>query len=235
MWTCMSNCGCSSNYSPVCVNGSHLFFSACHAGCTKQLTINGSLAYEGCTCTKLLTPENTEVDGKVPLEVSSGVCSTSCNSFVYYICFTILTKMFIASNRVIANILIFRSLNERDKDLALGVLNVILSLAFALVPIMIGSLIDYSCVLWQRTCGRRGYCYLYDLDKYRWIIHGVPVGGMILSFITESMILRHHKEVDFFGQKEMEELELLNILKTKVTRKKKKEQKEKPEALVEMP
>ncbi|XP_064109422.1 solute carrier organic anion transporter family member 74D-like isoform X1 [Macrobrachium nipponense] len=233
--TCMANCGCSSKYSPVCANDTHLFFSACHAGCTKQLTINGSLAYEGCMCTKLLTPKNTEVDGKVPLEVSSGVCSTSCNSFLYYICFKILTSMLVSSNRAIANILIFRSLNERDKDLALGVLNVILSVAFTLVPIMIGTLIDYSCILWQRTCGRRGYCYLYNLDKYRWIIHGVPVGGMILSFITESLILRHHKEVDFFGQKEMEELELLKILKSKVTGKKKKDPKGKPDASVEMP
>ncbi|XP_068214590.1 solute carrier organic anion transporter family member 74D-like [Palaemon carinicauda] len=224
---CMSKCNCSSKYAPVCVNDTHLFFSACHAGCTKQLTINGSLAYEGCQCTKILTSGNGEIDENVHFEVNSGVCSTGCYSFIYYISVKVFTNMLIASNRVIANILVFRSLNERDKDLALGVLNVILSLAFVLVPIVIGSLIDYSCVLWQRTCGHRGYCYLYDLDKYRLIIHAIPAAGMILSFVTEAMILRYHKDVDFFGQKEMEELELFNILKTKATKKKKNKAKEK--------
>ncbi|KAK7073025.1 hypothetical protein SK128_006765 [Halocaridina rubra] len=219
--SCMSNCTCDAQYSPVCVNKQHLFFSACHAGCNQQLNINGTLGYANCTCGDLqISYEHQEShlqmeESDSPAVIKSGICLTGCDKFLYYVILSTMSQMLVAANRVIANILFFRSTDERDKDMALGILNVILSLAFVIQPVITGGLVDFCCLLWQRTCGRRGYCYLYDINMYNWVLHGLPVVGMFLSFLTESIILQWHEEIDFFGEKEMEQLQILDILKKK--------------------
>ena len=33
-------------------------------------------------------------------------------------------------------------------------------------PMVYGSLIDTTCLLWRQTCGERGDCLLYDKDRF---------------------------------------------------------------------
>lgn len=229
--SCMTNCSCPVHYSPVCADDTHLFFSACHAGCKEQFNVNGSLMFGDCQCTDLLVSAPEEISaGKDPEEVvRSGLCVTGCDNFIYYVVIAVIAQMLVASNRVISNILFFRSVDEKDKDLALGLLNLTLSVTFVINPIIVGALIDYSCILWQRTCDRRGYCYMYDLDMYRWILHGIPGFGLFFTLATEAIILRWHKQIDFFGEKEIEQLQLVQIIRSVRRKKNKKGEEEEKE------
>ena len=39
-------------------------------------------------------------------------------------------------------------------------------------PIIVGSIVDSSCDLWQtKSCGEKGFCLLYDTDSLRWKLH----------------------------------------------------------------
>ena len=39
--------------------------------------------------------------------------------------------------------------------------------SFLPAPIVFGAIIDRTCVLWGRTCAKRGNCWLYDGEALR--------------------------------------------------------------------
>ena len=50
-------------------------------------------------------------------------------------------------------------------------------------PIVFGKLIDGTCLIWQRKCGRRGSCLLYDVTHYRYITHGTALAAFVMAFL----------------------------------------------------
>lgn len=219
---CASGCGCSLKFSPVCVNGNNNFYSACFAGCTSAAKVNRSIFYENCTCSslldsmnnrsyitppavKLVSPDVTTIESGTPLMASAedGYCRHDCPTFYMYLALTVLTKMTLAASRVPVNIILFRCVEERDKDLGLGVFNAALALAASIpAPIVFGWAIDHSCRLWEQKCGRQGFCWLYDLDAYRHILHGIPAGLMACCLLTELILLSLHKSIHLYGEEE---------------------------------
>ncbi len=61
-----------------------------------------------------------------------------------------------------------RCVEERDKALALGFLAAVSGLfGFLPNPIIYGSLIDSSCLVWETSCGEKGSCWVYNTDEFR--------------------------------------------------------------------
>ena len=48
---------------------------------------------------------------------------------------------------------------------------------------MYGRFIDTACVMMEPTCGERGRCIVYDNATYKYIMHGITLGMIILTVI----------------------------------------------------
>lgn len=217
--SCSVDCECSDRFSPVCVGGNITYYSACHAGCKETEKINGALVYSKCGCdstntkaTKVNMPSvyndstisvNDEFLNHSTTSVLDGYCLGDCSAFFLYLVVTVLTKMTTASSRVPVNLILFRCVSERDKDVGLGLFNAAVALFSSIpAPILFGWAIDKSCILWDTACGRSQFCWLYDLDLFRYILHGIPAILLSMCIVTEVLLLRRHYLIDFYGDKE---------------------------------
>lgn len=60
-----------------------------------------------------------------------------------------------------------RSVSEEERALALGLQFVLYRLiAYIPAPIMFGSVIDSTCLMWTSSCGA-GRCLMYDIEQFR--------------------------------------------------------------------
>ncbi|CAG5133959.1 unnamed protein product [Candidula unifasciata] len=48
-------------------------------------------------------------------------------------------------------------------------------------PVIFGSLVDSTCILWRTTCGSVGACSLYDIELFRLRIHALMMGLRIIT------------------------------------------------------
>ncbi|CAL4058697.1 unnamed protein product, partial [Meganyctiphanes norvegica] len=218
--SCLLDCECTDRFSPVCVGGNVTYYSGCHAGCKAAEKINGAMVYRECGCDTSYTKNAIEniqspsngstigamddfIEHSVDSSVVDGYCLSDCSAFFLYLVVTVMTKMTTASSRVPVNLLLFRCVNERDKDVGLGLFNVAIALCSSIpAPILFGWAIDKCCILWDTECGRSQFCWLYDLNLFRYILHGIPAVLLSMCIVTELMLLRRHYLIDFYGDKE---------------------------------
>ncbi|KAL1416236.1 hypothetical protein MTO96_006494 [Rhipicephalus appendiculatus] len=40
---------------------------------------------------------------------------------------------------------------------------------------------DTSCLVWEVNCGARGNCWVYDAATFRYLLHGVSMGFIVLG------------------------------------------------------
>lgn len=59
--------------------------------------------------------------------------------------------------------------------------NNIFCTAFIPHPLIFGALADSSCKVWEESNGTTGNCWLYDVDKLRYVMHGACVAFMALG------------------------------------------------------
>lgn len=230
---CVAACECTPKFSPVCVNGRDTYYSACYAGCssytspfTSFVSSNSSdgnnataptkkKVYERCSCaaevmnsSRLMSQSaSSSAPPSAPLSAPpsavDGYCSHECPAFYMYLALTVLTKMTLAASRVPVNIMLFRCVEPRDKDLGLGVFNSVLALcSFIPAPVVFGWAIDSACRLWEESCGGRGSCWLYDIDAFRRTLHGIPAALMALCLLTELVLIFLHKSIHLYGPAE---------------------------------
>uniref|UniRef100_A0A8C5ASJ1 Solute carrier organic anion transporter family, member 2B1 n=1 Tax=Gadus morhua TaxID=8049 RepID=A0A8C5ASJ1_GADMO len=75
------------------------------------------------------------------------------------------------------------SVPPEDKSFAVGVCYMLFRvLAFLPTPVIYGSVIDSSCILWGRKCGKKTSCQYYDLDSFRH--RQVPLAYFIKPLFT---------------------------------------------------
>ncbi|KAH9496195.1 hypothetical protein Btru_010449 [Bulinus truncatus] len=78
----------------------------------------------------------------------------------------------------------FESIAEEDKPLAIG----LSSFSGTLLgwfpgPIIFGSLIDTTCLMWKKNSQSTGACLLYNIDQFRIRFHALVVGLRMISII----------------------------------------------------
>ncbi|XP_074650308.1 solute carrier organic anion transporter family member 2B1-like [Tubulanus polymorphus] len=161
-----STCKCKwDDFDPVCAEkGGELFLSPCHAGC-KQMTFTSTkqISYFNCTCA---------IDRSGP--VAANFCNRTCQMFTGYIVILFVVSFLDSLIQMPWVMLSVRSVDKRDKSLALGLIAFLVSLTTLPVPIVYGNLIDNSCVLRITSCasgGVRNACKLYDQDRFRYSLH----------------------------------------------------------------
>ena len=77
-----------------------------------------------------------------------------------------------------------RCISDEQRTLGLGVHSVFMRVIGSIPgPVAVGLLFDSSCLYWQRECGDKGKCYVYDNDDLTVRLFSMTVGIRILSIL----------------------------------------------------
>uniref|UniRef100_A0A3Q3WU83 Solute carrier organic anion transporter family member n=1 Tax=Mola mola TaxID=94237 RepID=A0A3Q3WU83_MOLML len=155
-----NGCGCPAEaFNPVCGSDGVEFRSPCHAGCSviQTDTDHKPSNYTMCRCV-----------GGLGI-ASPGTCGSGCSHLLPAFMVLLGLTSFIASvSQTPSYMMILRSVSAEDKSFAVGVQYMMFRvLAFMPGPVLYGSVIDTTCILWGRKCGKQMSCLYYDLDGFR--------------------------------------------------------------------
>ncbi|XP_040038135.2 solute carrier organic anion transporter family member 2B1 isoform X1 [Gasterosteus aculeatus] len=179
--SCSSGCRCPQEaFNPVCGSDGVEFRSPCHAGCTATETdlSNNATNFSGCRCVAGVGM------------AASGTCGGRCSGLLVPFVALLGVTSFIASfSQTPSFMMILRTVPSEDKSFAVGVQYMLFRvLAFMPGPVLYGSVIDTTCILWGKKCGQKTSCQYYDLDRFRQRFLGLQVvfvcGGLLCFLLT---------------------------------------------------
>lgn len=198
--TCNADCHCDFvKYSPVCGADGTTYISACHAGCTQvAASMNATKNFNQCSCVDAV------VHHEFNQSARSGPCPINCKNkltiFLIVMCF----MKFIGASGRASNFLVgIRCVEERDKTLAIGLgMSLVRLLASVPSPIFFGYIIDSACIIWGRTCGSKGNCWLYDGDTLRYWFFNASAFAICLGTIFDFLVWKNVKTLKIFDDEE---------------------------------
>ncbi|KAK2827944.1 hypothetical protein Q5P01_018978 [Channa striata] len=184
---CSQGCLCPEEaFNPVCGSDGVEFKSPCHAGCITMVTNadNKVTNYTNCRC----------VGGGVG-HASPGTCGSGCSHLLRpFLALMAVTAFVAAFSQTPSCMMILRTVETEDKSFAVGVQYMMFRvLAFMPGPVLYGSVIDTTCILWGKKCGKQTSCLYYNLDHFRQRFLGLMVifvGGGLLCFLLTFVVLR---------------------------------------------
>ncbi|CAG2170465.1 unnamed protein product [Oppiella nova] len=185
---CNSDCFCSSyQYDPVCGLNNQMYYSACYAGCRHVSLSENSKHYSDCKCLKPLmnSSQMNPISSGFTIEAKRNKCESECKLLPYFLFMIFLCEFFaflIAMPSLTATL---RCVADSQKSFALGIQWIgVRILGTIPAPLIFGSLIDLSCILWQKTCDKSsGACLVYDNQLMATNILGIVFFLKVLSFI----------------------------------------------------
>ncbi|XP_054922161.2 solute carrier organic anion transporter family member 74D-like [Dermacentor andersoni] len=176
---CNEKCDCPTTvYRPVCDQETQTeYFSACYAGCPPSdanLTV-----FQDCQCLSPKHPAHNYNNHTV----ANRRCKPNCKCpLVLFVALFFLVNVLQGTTIVGTTLLLLRCIEPRDKSLAFNTYMLALTLfAFLPYPAIYGALTDFSCAVWEEKCGETGVCWIYDLDKMRYLITGF---SSIMTFVS---------------------------------------------------
>ncbi|TKS83423.1 Solute carrier organic anion transporter family member 2B1 [Collichthys lucidus] len=187
-----SGCGCPQEaFNPVCGSDGVEFRSPCHAGCIAIETDanNKLINYTECRCVSGLG------------YASPGTCGSGCSHLLLPFMVLIgLTSFIAAFSQTPSYMMILRTVAIEDKSFAVGVQHMLFRvLAFMPGPVLYGSVIDTTCILWGKKCGKNTSCLYYNLDRFRQRFLGLQVVfvcGGLLCFLLTVVVLRRRSSIE---------------------------------------
>ncbi|XP_009327294.1 PREDICTED: solute carrier organic anion transporter family member 2B1 [Pygoscelis adeliae] len=190
---CNLQCNCPEKaYNPICGSNAIEYISPCSAGCGVVIINAGDnsvLNYANCSCIS----ENGLAGFAKP-----GTCGTGCSHlFLPFVVLSCLAGILASTSHTPSFMLILRSIQPEDKSFAVGIQFMLLRvLAWMPGPVLYGSAIDKTCILWEKKCDRKAACRYYDNNLFRQRYLGLQFFfevGAFLCFVTVYVILRRQE------------------------------------------
>ncbi|KAG7309456.1 hypothetical protein JYU34_005426 [Plutella xylostella] len=170
--SCSRSCGCSvqpnSEFNPVCtLSDMKIYYSPCHAGCRNQTSVNGVTVFLDCEC--------------APSSAVLGPCDPARCRGAYNLHQVMFTVLLIAavSNFVLHGATALRSVDARDKSIALGV---VFSLV-ALIAFVGGHSLFMGISAWTCAFSTDGRCQLQSPR------HGLIIGLTSIGLAAVSLLI----------------------------------------------
>ncbi|XP_019727101.1 solute carrier organic anion transporter family member 2B1-like, partial [Hippocampus comes] len=187
---CASTCRCAQDlFHPVCGSDGVEFTSPCRAGCIAMETdgANKVTNFTECGCV-----------GGAGGWAAPGTCGGRCGHLLWpFVVLMAATCLTASLCQTPSFVIILRTVSARDKSLAVGIQYMLFRvLAFMPCPVLYGFVIDSTCVLWDRECGKQTSCLYYDLDRFRHRflgVQGVFMCGGLLCFCLTSLVLHRRR------------------------------------------
>ncbi|XP_069675281.1 solute carrier organic anion transporter family member 74D-like isoform X2 [Periplaneta americana] len=202
--TCNRACDCTDStlFAPVCSEeGSILYYSPCHAGCVNVKKVDDFKFYSNCTCVQ------TKLGNKTLNSAKSGPCNNpDCNiSWILNQCFTVFTAAMVGTRLVGNVILIFRSVQPKDKSIAVGLeLTLVGLIAYVPAKLLYELMADSSCM--YRGISDQEECKLYNADKLGLYINVTSGCLMVVCAILSIAVWYFARDLDFYAGDDDEEL-----------------------------
>ncbi|XP_078070846.1 solute carrier organic anion transporter family member 4C1-like [Mustelus asterias] len=172
---CNEECHCiRSHYNPVCGVDHVQYFSACYAGCTNTSVIE---MYQNCSC---IQPAGNKFSAR------EGKCGSTCNMMPLFMGFFLLAVIFTFMTGTPITIAVLRCVPDKQRSFALGIQWLFVRILGTIPgPILFGTVIDISCVLWNEdACGQKGACWTYDNLKMASLITAIGTSSKLISVIA---------------------------------------------------
>ncbi|KAG7321302.1 hypothetical protein KOW79_015717 [Hemibagrus wyckioides] len=186
--TCSLGCSCSDEaFNPVCGSDGVEFPSPCHAGCHKRKPEENPVIYTECACVGLNDSQGRAV---------SGTCGNGCSHLLIpFMVFSSLTCFLASLSQTPSFMMILRTVTPEDKSFALGIQFMLFRvLAFLPAPVLYGSAIDSTCILWGRKCNKNTSCRYYNMDFFKQRFLGLQTvfifGGLVFFFLSFLVLRR---------------------------------------------
>ncbi|CAH0562581.1 unnamed protein product [Brassicogethes aeneus] len=215
---CNSRCNCDYvKYNPVCSqDGRTSFISACHAGCKRVTKSNGTDIFSDCSCIqqqiitkmkKTFTKEHLYLENEG--YAHSGSCQVDClYQFYIFLVVVCLLKFSGATGRASNFLVTVRCVEEKDKPVAMGFGLMLMSLcAFVPSPILFGTILDKSCLVWGKTCSGNGNCWLYNGKTLRYTMNFTAAIFVLIGTIFDAGVWYFVKGLKIFDESVELELE----------------------------
>ncbi|XP_025194151.1 solute carrier organic anion transporter family member 5A1-like isoform X2 [Melanaphis sacchari] len=183
------NCGKSMSYNPVCsFDQSTTFYSPCYAGCTKETIIDGIKTYSNCTCI-----------GGLGTAIA-GMCPVDCgHDFIIFLVLMGIMRFLSSTGRSGNTIIQFRCVKKEDKSLSLGFSELVMCvIAFMPGPILYGTIVDSTCMVWGGDCGTNGNCWLYDGIRLKYYLNLTGASFLMIGTILDIGVWYHVKDLKIY-------------------------------------
>uniref|UniRef100_A0A8C9FXZ8 Solute carrier organic anion transporter family member n=1 Tax=Pavo cristatus TaxID=9049 RepID=A0A8C9FXZ8_PAVCR len=149
---CSLHCNCPKKaYNPICGSDGIEYISPCYAGCSAVSITNNSVLVSHSHHTHILVWDSFVVLGReIPIlaQLEEVTLSISC----------------------------CRSIQPEDKSFAVGIQFMLLRvLAWMPGPVLYGSAIDTTCILWEKKCDRKAACRYYNNNLFRQSLWLMPL------------------------------------------------------------
>uniref|UniRef100_A0A8C8SE51 Solute carrier organic anion transporter family member n=1 Tax=Pelusios castaneus TaxID=367368 RepID=A0A8C8SE51_9SAUR len=190
---CNSKCNClDKSYNPICGSDGVEYISPCIGGCevvNSDVVENKVLNYTNCRC---IFANGTEGSA------SPGTCGTNCFHLLFpFVILSCLAGILASTSHTPSFMLILRSVQPEDKSFAIGIQFLLLRVfAWMPGPVLYGSAIDTTCILWEKKCKKNAACRYYDNDLFRQRFLGLQFFfevGAFLCFVAVFIILRRQE------------------------------------------
>lgn len=161
---CNAHCNCNQGvYNPVCSIDGTVFFSPCFAGCEVRLVAGGARMYTNCSCITDWADVTLKNGQVLSVQALRKKCDTGCKLLPVFTV-AILAALFSSFLNLapVATVLL-RVVPIKERSVALAVKWIILRVLASIPgPVLVGRVIDNSCLVWQSMCGRSGSCLYYN-------------------------------------------------------------------------
>ncbi|XP_067885866.1 solute carrier organic anion transporter family member 4C1-like isoform X2 [Heterodontus francisci] len=175
---CNDECRCTRSYfSPVCGVDNVQYFSACYAGCSNASVTGNTKVYQDCSCIQHVTDEFVAHEGK---------CGSTCTNMPIFMGFFLISVILTFMTSTPITTAVLRCVPDNQRSFSLGIQWVFVRLLGAIPgPILFGTVIDESCVLWNEDdCGGKGACWTYDNPKMAYMLTAIGASCKLISIVT---------------------------------------------------